>query len=154
MTRRETFTVTAAAAVLLLAAGFGAWQAARVRGTRDELAAVRTQLALQRHESTLALAAIEATRGSYELGRQLASSFFTGLQATVSAAPAEAREPLSQILAQRDAMITALSRSDPQAAPQLTQLLIRYRMALGEPVGPPQPAAGAPARPPAHRGAR
>ena len=41
-------------------------------------------------------------------------------------------------------MITALSRSDPQAASQLVQLLIRYRIALGEPVGPSEPVAPSP----------
>jgi hypothetical protein len=145
MTRREKLILTVAAMLVLVFAGLALWQRATAGAAERRLAAVGTELALQRHESTLALAAIEAGRGSYELARQLASDFFTGLQAELGQAPEAARAELQQLQQQRDGMITALSRSDSQAAPQLVQLLIRFRIALGEPVGPQQPAMSAPA---------
>jgi len=140
MTKREKTILMAAAALLLVFAILAAWQAAQANSARTNLAEARAELDLQRAESTLALGAIEANRGSYELARQLASSFFTVLQGAIPTAPAAAREPLGQILQQRDPMITALSRSDPQVASQLVQLLIRFRLAMGEPVGPQPPA--------------
>jgi hypothetical protein len=149
MTRQEKVVLVVAAAVLLAFAGIALWQSARAIAAERRLAAVRTELALQRYESTLALAAIEAGRGSYELARQMASDFFTGLQLDLERAPAEARSALQEVLLQRDSMITALSRSDPQSGPQLVRLLLRYRIALGEPVGPREPAMSAP--PPAEQ---
>jgi len=145
MTRQEKLVLGFAAALLLALVGIAIWQVVRADDAERRLAQTRTELALQRHESTLALAAIEATRGSYELARQLASDFFTGLQADLGRAPAAAQPALREILQPRDAMITALSRSDAQAASQLVQLVIRYRIALGEPVGPGEPAEAAPA---------
>ena len=141
MTRREKLILGVAALLLLALAGIAIWQKIRADAAERRLADTRSELALQRYESTLGLAAIEATRGSYELARQLASDFFMGLQADLASAPAAVQPALQQILLPRDAMITALSRSDPQAAPQLVQLLIRYRIARGETVGPQEPAA-------------
>ena len=144
MTQREKLVLGAAAVLVLVFAAIAIWQGAAGAGAERRLADTRTELALQRHESTLALAAIEAGRGSYELARQLASDFFTGLQTDLGSSPPETRAALQQLLQQRDAMITALSRSDPQAAHQLVRLLIRYRIALGEPVGPGEPAISGP----------
>jgi len=149
LTTREKQVLITAATLLLVLALVAAWQVARAGSSESRLQETRTELALQRHESTLALAAIEANRGSFELARQLASDFFTGVQADLASAPVSARDALQQILVQRDGMITALSRSDPQAAPQLVQLLMRYRIALGRPIGPQQPSGAAPAQPPA-----
>jgi hypothetical protein len=144
MTRREKLVVVVAAVLVLAFGGIALWQLARASGAERRLAATRTELTLQRHESTLALSAIEASRGSFELARQFASDFFTGLQAELADSPAGSRPALQEVLLQRDAMITALSRSDPQAAPQLVRLFIRYRIALGEPVGPREPAMSGP----------
>jgi hypothetical protein len=91
MTRQEKVVLVVAAAVLLAFAGIALWQSARAIAAERRLVAVRTELTLQRNESTLALAAIEAGRGSYELARQLASDFFTGLQAEVDQAPDAAK---------------------------------------------------------------
>jgi len=150
MTSREKAIMVVAAVLLLALAALVIWQGSRARSAERELAATRSELVLQRHEATVAMAAIEATRGNYELARQLASSFFTGLQSDLDQPPEvwrracetcqAARPELQQILQPRDAIITALSRSDAQAAPQLVQLLVRYRSALGEPVGPREPA--------------
>jgi hypothetical protein len=148
MTNREKLVLGVAAALLLAMLGVTLWQVARSAAAERRLAAATTELALQRHESTLALAAIEAGRGNFELARQLASGFFTGVQDDLGNAPADARPALQELLLQRDAMITTLSRADAQAAPQLVQLLLRYRIARGEPVGPREPALSPTAPPP------
>lgn len=132
------------AIAVLIAFGVGAgWQFARARQLGSELETMRLQLEsttaaleLQKLEATLGAATIEAQRDGYELGRQLASDFFTGLQQSIAGAPESARTALDEILAQRDQMITALSRSNPEAGSLLSRLFLRYRVAMGERVGP------------------
>lgn len=125
--------------------GIGAfWQYTNARTQAQHRAAVERDLAFQTLEATLGAATIEAQRGSYEISRQLASDFFSGLQRELGRAPGEARAALEEISQQRDAMITALSRSDPQAGAMLAQLFTRYRIAMGKPVGPNADAAPAP----------
>jgi len=126
------------------------WQYTSARGARGELDRTSQELVFQQLEATLGAATIEAHRGSYEIARQLASQFFSGLQEQVGEAPPEARAALTEILGRRDAMITALSRNDPQSGPMLAQIFFRYRAAFGRPVGPdagttPAPVPGAPA---------
>jgi hypothetical protein len=132
------------ALAIVIAFGIGAgWQFVRasqlggeLETTRQQLAATSAELELQKLEATLGAATIEAQRNGYELGRQLASDFFTGLQESVGGAPEAARAPLNEILAQRDEVITALSRSNAEAGSLLARLFIRYRVAMGEQVGP------------------
>jgi hypothetical protein len=113
-----------------------AWQYMSARGYRGELERTEHALTFKRIEATLAAATIEAQRGSFEVARQLASQFFSGLQENIGrAAPGEA-PVFTEILARRDVLITALSRNDPQSGPLLAQLFTRYRTAVGEPVGP------------------
>jgi len=113
------------AVVLIFLVAFGL-QYARAERLRAELAVART-------EATLGASALEAQRGSYEVSRRLASDFFTQLQATVGEAPAAIRPQLNSILDQRDATITMLSRSDPQAGAVLQLMFTQYRTALHGP---------------------
>jgi hypothetical protein len=112
------------------------WQFTVAQSARGELGDVRHELTFQRLEATLGAAAIEAHRGGYETGRQLASQFFSGLQQEIQNAPVEAQATLRDMLDRRDAMITALSRNDPQSGPLLSQLFIRFRSTFGRQVGP------------------
>lgn len=148
--RQTAILIGVAAAVV----GFGIgalWQYTNARAQTQQRAAVERDLAFQTLEATLGAATIEAQRGSYEISRQLASDFFSGLQRELGrapgegSAPGEARAALEEISEQRDSMITALSRSDPQAGAMLAQLFTRYRIARGKPVGPNSDAAPAPA---------
>jgi hypothetical protein len=134
-TQQRTIAVAAAAAIVAFALG-ALWQYASARSYAAELAATEHDLAFQRLEATLGAATIEAQRGSYEIARQLASRFFSGLQTEVANARDDRRPALTDILQRRDAMITALSRSDPQSGSMLAQLFVRYRIAMDEPVGP------------------
>ena len=147
MNTNQRNTLLAVLAVLVaFGIGFG-WQYADAHRLGGELAVASEALELQRLESTLGAATIEAQRGSYEIARQHASDFFTGLQSAAGTVREDLRPPLSDMLAQRDAMITALSRSDPQSGPLLAQLFVRFRLALGEEVGPQGAPPATPPRP-------
>lgn len=132
--------VVAAIAGFALGAG---WQYTTARGYRADLETARVELDSTRHElrfqrleATLGAATIEAQRGNHESARRLASDFFTGLQAAIESAPEAARPALSDILAQRDIMITELSRASLDSGGVLAELFAEYRTAMGEPVGP------------------
>jgi hypothetical protein len=140
------------AAVVAFAIGAG-WQYSKASAYRGELATTRTQLDTARHEltfrrleATLGAATIEAQRGNHESARRLASDFFSGLQPAIPTAPAAAQPALHQIQAQRDAMITELSRANLESGGLLAEIFDRYRGAMGEPVGPiPAPSGQPPA---------
>jgi hypothetical protein len=123
------------AAVVAFLIGFG-WQYMRARGLSGGLEVAERSATFNGLEGTLGAAAIEAQRGSYEIARQHASEFFSGLQSAVGAAPEAAAPVLQQMLGERDAMITTLSRSNPQAGPMLAQMFNRFRAAMGRSVGP------------------
>jgi hypothetical protein len=140
------------AAVVAFAIGAG-WQYSKARTYRGELDTSRAELedashelTFRRLEATLGAATIEAQRGNHESARRLASDFFSGLQAAIPTAPASAQPALHQIQAQRDAMITELSRANLESGGLLAEIFDRYRGAMGEPVGPiPAPSAQPPA---------
>lgn len=136
MTEQQKMIAIAAVAAIVAFAIGALWQYSSARGYADQLATTDSELAFQRLEATLGAATIEAQRGSYEISRQLASDFFSGLQSEISRADGEQRLAFQEILQRRDAMITSLSRSDPQAGAMLAQLFTRFRIAMGEPVGP------------------
>ena len=150
--RRGLFV--AGGVVLAFLVGFG-WQFTRAHSLQGQLDQAQRELTFQRMEATLGAATIEAQRGGFEPARQLASDFFTRLQAAAQQAPSDGQAQLQQILAQRDEVITQLSRNDAQAAPVLANLFVRYRTAVGEssnaPPGASEPAApaAAPAASPA-----
>lgn len=141
MTREQKIMLGGAiATVLAFLIGFG-WQYSRAEQLEQELNVASTELAFQRLEGKLAAATIEADQGNYEIARQLASDFFTGLQADLARAPDEAQQQLNVIAAQRDVIITAASRSDPQTASLIGQLYNTFRIAFGdEPVAAQVPA--------------
>ena len=106
--------------------GFG-WQYTRAERLRDDAAAASRALRAARLDATLASAVIESQQGHYELARQLASAFFTGLrqrlQPRLGGAPADLAQ---RLLAQRDVMITTLARNDPASASALLRLRGEY----------------------------
>ncbi|MGH7465270.1 MAG: hypothetical protein ACREK1_08855, partial [Longimicrobiales bacterium] len=121
------------AAIVGFAIGAG-WQYTSVRSHRSDLETTRTELDTTRHEltfqrleATLGAATIEAQRGNHESARRLASDFFTRLQADIEAAPSSAQPELGRILAQRDAIITELSRGSLESGGVLAELFAQYR---------------------------
>ncbi len=145
MTREQNFLLGGLVGIVVaFLVGFG-WQYTRARSFESRLDGVTQDLTFKRLEATLAAATIEAQRGNYELARRSSSDFFTGLQEAMPRAPEDQRLPLERIAAQRDLIITAASRADPQTAAMLGQLYGTYRVAFGGlPVtptpAPPQPA--------------
>lgn len=127
---RQTL-ILAGAVILAFLIGAG-WQYMRAESLEDQLAETRHELAFTTLEAQLGAAALEAARGSYEVARQLASSFFDGLQERVAATPDAARLHFTAILDQRDAIITGLSRNEPQSGVQLNDLFIRWKSGMGE----------------------
>ena len=125
--------------VIAFLIGFG-WQYTRARSLNDELEQTNQQLTFKELEATLAAATIQATQGNFEISRQLASQFFTDLQNDIEQAPEDKKTELRAISNQRDIIITAASRSDPQTASLLGQLYSTYRVAFGETPVTPQPA--------------
>ncbi|MBA3890959.1 MAG: hypothetical protein H0X64_10545 [Gemmatimonadaceae bacterium] len=130
---------------LLAAFALGAlWQYVGARRGAAALGTAQSALAEARLEATLASAVIEVQGGNYEGGRQLASDFFTGLQRHVATAPPEAAA-LRPLYAQRDNVITVLSRNDPASAGLLSRALTDFRAAIRPGSGANVPAApGAP----------
>lgn len=116
----------AAAVVFAFVIGFG-WQSIRAGQIEGRLDQTRQALLLNRLEGSLAAANFEATRGSYEIARQHASEFFTGLQQAVDEAPEVARNDLTAILGHRDHVITMLSRGDPESDDVLAATYVDYR---------------------------
>jgi hypothetical protein len=125
--------IAAAIGAFLIGAG---WQYLSARRLADELTVAERAAAFNALEGTLGAATIEAQQGSFEIARQHASEFFTRLQSDISHATTAERGTLQEILGQRDAMITVLSRADPQSGPMLERLFTRYRLAMGHSVGP------------------
>jgi hypothetical protein len=144
MTREQKLGLYAAAAVIVAFLIGYVWQNTRARGFEKRLEQANVELTFERLESKLAAATIEADRGNYEIARQLASDFFTGLQADMSRAPEEHRQELTAIMGHRDAIITAASRSDPQTGSLIAQIYNTYRVAFGDAPVATQPGPGQP----------
>lgn len=142
MDRRTLVAAAAVTAVVVFLAGFlPMWS--RARSLEAELERTRHDLRMARLEGQLGAALSESLRSNYERSRQLMADFFTTLQGTVG----EVREPaqrraLEGILAQRDEIITLLSRAQPESTQRLMILYTTY-FATMDPAGagtPPPPA--------------
>jgi hypothetical protein len=145
MTREQRLVLFGVAGIVLaFLIGF-LWQNMRARDFERRLEAANVELTFERLQSRLSAAVIEADHGNYEIARQLASDFFTGLNNDMQRAPAESQQALHAIAGHRDAIITAASRSDPQTGSLLFQLYNTFRVTFGDaPISPPR-AAPAPA---------
>ena len=101
-----------------------------------ELERTKVEFVRQQHLNSLAAAAVYARRGEYETARQYASKFFTDMQAELDNAEsknlnAQEKSQVPQLLANRDDVITLLSRADPASAERLSNLYVEYRAATG-----------------------
>lgn len=120
-------------ALLLLAFLLGfvpMWLKSRACASR--LAKAERQSSLARMENSLVSAAMDARRGDFETARVAASDFFTALRAATStdvdSAFSQAQKDGAQpLLAQRDQIITLLSRGDVASEDLLSDLYVSYR---------------------------
>jgi hypothetical protein len=146
--------------VLFLLGFLSQWS--RARSATRELAETRQELRIARLGSRLGAALTESLRGNYERSRQLTAEFYTGLQdATARVEDPARRRALEGIQAQRDEMITLLSRAQPESTQRLMLLYTTYHAAADPgdralvtpsppalPAPTPAPPSAAPAPPP------
>jgi hypothetical protein len=104
--------------------------------TAGRLAEAERRLTLAGMQGNLASAAIDARRGDYEPARQSASQFFTSLRAEIDGGDTSdftraQMAGVQPLLADRDEIITLLSRSDPASADRMSELYLAYRKAVG-----------------------
>ena len=102
------------------------------RNVSAELDHTRVELQQRQQLNSLAAAAIYARRGEYETARQHASQFFTDVQAELDygeskVLDAQERAQMPQLMANRDEIITLLSRADPASAERLSNLYVEFR---------------------------
>jgi hypothetical protein len=84
-----------------------------------------------RIQNVLASAAIYARRGEYETARQNTSSFYTEISQEMdrgenSILTEQERLGMNTVMAERDELITLLSRNDPAAGERLSSVFIEY----------------------------
>ena len=96
-----------------------------------ELANRDKELRRGRIQNTLTAATIYARRGEYETARQNTSSFFTEVRGEIDNGDAgilseQERIGLNRVMAERDEVITLLSRNDPAAAERLSNMFVEY----------------------------
>lgn len=103
-------------------------QYARVQSLQDDLTTSTRALDAAQLEATLSGAVIEAQSGRYEVARQRASDFYTGLQRRLlPAMESEQQTEARLMLAERDSIITSLARNDPTTSGSLALVLVRFR---------------------------
>lgn len=102
--------------------------------TRGERAALQRQLEVANLELSLSSAAVMARHGDYAAARDAASRFFSDARVAVDGGDQELtpeqRTYLQSALAERDALITLLARSDPAGAERSTAMYVAYRAAF------------------------
>jgi hypothetical protein len=127
---RRFFICVAMPLVAFLLGFVPMWRKSRACASR--LAKAERQSSLTRMENSLVSAAMDARRGDFETARVAASDFFTVLRAATStdadSALSQAQKDGAQpLLAQRDQIITLLSRGDAASADLLSDLYMSYR---------------------------
>ena len=102
--------------------------------TRSERDALQRQLHVSELEMSLSSAAVLARHGDYPAARDAASRFFSSatlaLDRDDDALSPEQAAYLRSALAERDALITLLARSDPAGAERSTTMYVAYRAAF------------------------
>lgn len=96
-----------------------------------DLAAREKELHRSRVQNSLTAATIYARRGEYETARQNTSSFFTEVRSEMDKGDAgilseQERIGLTRVMAERDEIITLLSRNDPAAGERLSNMFVEY----------------------------
>jgi len=136
-----------AVGVVVIAYLIGYWpQRQRAVALEQEVATLRAQVADLEARKRAAellgelLNVIDAvTRNDYGQAQQLSSTFFDHVRAETNSPIPSLQVGLSSILAQRDAITSALARADVQVLGRLLQLQVQLRAALGFPTPPGRP---------------
>lgn len=123
MTKGRAWLTAIFAVIVAFGAGYG-WQYMRVMDLAEQLDAAQDDLAMLRLQGDIGQASLLAQRGDYEAARRLTSGFFTQLQAIADDEAGDSTG-YDTILAQRDDVITALSRANPGSVDLLAALYAR-----------------------------
>lgn len=96
-----------------------------------ELSTRDKELRRSRIQNTLTAATIYARRGEYETARQNTSTFFTDISSEIDKGTdgilsEQERIALTRVMAERDEVITLLSRNDPASAERLSNVFVEY----------------------------
>lgn len=98
---------------------------------------LQRQLRIANLEVNLSSAAVLARHGDYAAARDAASGFFSDARQAVDSGDlsltAAQQTRLQSALAERDALITLLARSDPAGAERSTAMYVAYRAAFPRP---------------------
>lgn len=102
------------------------------RQLSSDLTEREKELRRSRIQNTLTAATIYARRGEYETARQNTSTFFTDVRAEMDKGDRgvlteQERIALDRVMAERDEIITLLSRNDPAAAERLSNVFVEYQ---------------------------
>lgn len=142
---RRTLALVIAGLLIAFLLGFVPQYMAK-RTAHRELAEARLELRLSRQQGRLGAALSESLRSNYERARQLMAGYFTDLQNTIGAVEdPRRRQAFNGILAQRDEIITLLSRAQPESSQRLMLLYtsmftaVDPQGAVGTTVTPPPP---------------
>jgi uncharacterized membrane-anchored protein YhcB (DUF1043 family) len=153
MTQNRWVALAIVGLVLAFLIGFvPSWSRARALDsalgeTRSELETTRFELDLYQVQGRLGAALAEAQRSNYERSRQLMTQVFSGLQANLPRmTDPDRRQAAELILAQRDEIITQLSRAEPESVQRL-MLLYTHLFAVVDPLGRDAPAPVTPTEP-------
>lgn len=146
MTRPRIIALATVALLAAFALGFlPTWN--RARTAEGELREARVELRWARLEGIAGAALAEASRSNYERARQLMAEFFSRLQPALGGVEDLAdRRELEAILAQRDEIITLLSRAEPESTQRLMLIYTRYFAAM-DPMGSASPTIATPSPP-------
>lgn len=152
MSRYQWIGICVGAAVVAFLAGYlVSWSGARtlegrLRESQATLESTRHELEVYRLQGRLGAALTEAQRSNYERARQLMTQVFSDLQANLERLEdPQRRQAAERILAQRDELITQLSRAEPESTQRLMLLYTQWFAAV-DPLGREAPA---PVTPPA-----
>ena len=106
----------------------------RLFQTQRERDALQRQLEVANLEMNLSSAAVMARHGDYTAAREAASRFFSDAKQAVDSGDdtftAAQLAQLKSALADRDPLISLLSRGDPAGAERLTTMYVAHRGAL------------------------
>jgi hypothetical protein len=152
MTQNRWVALAIAGLVLAFLIGFiPSWSRSRALDrqlgeSRSGLEQTRHELELYQVQGRLGAAMVEAQRSNYERSRQLMTQVFTDLQANLERMDPRQRQAAELILAQRDEIITQLSRAEPESTQRLMLLYTRLFAAV-DPLGRDAPASVTPPAP-------
>jgi hypothetical protein len=124
MTAARTVLAVLAVGVIAFAIGY-LLNYGRAQSAGREVGVLRGELATTRLQAEMGGAVVDANRSNYEAARQRMTNVFQQMQSGVDEADPLLRQRFQEALAERDEIITLLSRASPEATARLVLLYSR-----------------------------